>query len=943
MYHFVQFRPDKKESWRLLDEKQLPGLEKRPAFITILSVDQDPEILAEAGEDALDHVRYFGPMYWDFDGPEIDPVLDDVRSLLDWLMINLEIPKQFIHCWLSGQKGVHVTVPPQVFGVKSPTKALPWIWKEVALQHPSATLDLGVYSAGRGRMWRCEGIKRPGKGTYKVGVSVEELKGMDADQYEVLVASPRPPLSKDLPSSNVLYPKAQSLLKAAKTTASKKLRALKSQTSVPLEVLQGLEEVPGCILKLITSGDCVESNWNQAAMQLAAYIGAKYTREDEQEFTSDLIDPFITNVSSSSRPSEKERLSHVKEQLNRAFSGRLKFTVGPLISAIGSPCGSCAICRQDITKDLTKEDEATFCQITKVKSTPAGFFLVGENSSRQLTSFTFKAHTEVRNLETTDDGYVETQRTALIGTLTDDIGASVNDFELSEKAWASRRDLLASVSGRGTSSVHCSDAEAQKLLRAILTFSGNQMQKITKTPVCGIILERSGKKNVIPHYVEAGGSYTQHNTESRFYYDGNPQHSPTLFEEEFPYKDDTELESTIKNMLNSNTPEVVAAAVGWTVACHFREHIQMVTNQFPLLNLSGGAGAGKSSFASLILNLGGIDYSKVDFINVETSTVYPLVRFVTSSTTVPRLVEEVNPAQLTQRAYGQVLGILKAGWNRAAIPRGYINSSKSVNVTADKVSSPIVFASEQPPSVPALRSRSLEVRLASKTLTDPVRVKAYKAAFNSRECLQRMAKALVTKALNTSPKEVMALYDNYEDLVPDSLGQRPKFSYQTALVGLDLFIETCKKSEVDVCDELEDIKQKLLAHLDKDSSELSVEKNITEVDKLLSCLDSMAGEPENQATGLRPGIHYWRTGPKLSLVLPAIFPRYLRFIRSVGDRAVIVDPSSLSVLLNGEVYFSHTDSHPTYPELRVHVIDIKKLSRKGTILTNFQDGTEPDE
>ena len=634
----------------------------------------------------------------------------------------------------------------------------------------------------------------------------------------------------------------------------------------------------------------------------------------------------------------------LRGQINRAFSGRTKFSIGPLVSTLGKPCGNCPLCRRDLVEapEQREEEGHGYCEITKVRSIPAGFFLVGENSMRQLTSFTFNAHTEVTEMKEIDGEYVELQRNSLIGDLKDDTGKVTPNFEIEEKAWTGRRDLLAAVSGRGTSSVHCSDGECQKLLRAVLNLSGNEMRRITKLDVCGIILERSGK-STIPHYVEAAGSYTQMDSESRFFYSGEKSSSPALFEEDYPYPDDNELESVIRDMLKCNAPHVVAMAVGWTAACHFREHIQQETNQFPLMNLNGGAGAGKSSFAFLCLILGGMDYSAVDFINVETSSIYPLVRYVTSSTTVPRMIEEVNPSNIDRRKYGQILGILKAGWNRAPVPRGYVSGKAGVKITSDRVSSPIVFISEQPSTVPSLRSRSVEVRLESKSLSNSEYVKAYKKAFRNRTCLTRMAKALVTKSLNTSPKTVMDLYDQVEDLIPDEFGQRPKFGYQTCLVGLELLAQTCEAYEVDVYTEVRELAEGLVSHLSNVVSEVSKDKNITEVDKVLLSFDAMASEPEDLSSGLRPGDHYWRQGDSLYLCLTAIMPRYLRFARSTGEIAAIRDASTMGSLMNGETYFLRSEPHPLNSAVKVHVIDIAGLTEKGTVLSHFTDGTEPNE
>src|SRR5690606_2199244 len=96
--------------------------------------------------------------------------------------------------------------------------------------------------------------------------------------------------------------------------------------------------VPGCIEKLITEGDCPESNWNQAAMQLAGYIAGRYTRDDEEEYLTELVKPFLDNVTSSSR-SDSERRRAMEDSLGRAFGGSLKFSAGGVIAAIGKRCG----------------------------------------------------------------------------------------------------------------------------------------------------------------------------------------------------------------------------------------------------------------------------------------------------------------------------------------------------------------------------------------------------------------------------------------------------------------------------------------------------------------------------------------------------------------------------------------------------------------------------
>jgi len=962
MNYFLQFRPDKKEAWRMYTEEQLassdlPGL---PAFQTVLMVSQDPEEVLEQELDPLDVVKYLGPMYLDFDDAEdIDRVLVDVNAVLDYLMNKLNIPEQFIHCYLSGGKGVHITIPYQIFGVKGATKVLPMIYKEImltieqgsGLTAPSS-LDHSVYSCGRGRMWRCEGVARPGSGTFKVGTTVAELTHIDSDGYYAVVANARPVIATPAPGKSLTFPKAEQLYKAAKVTSARKVRAMKEAGTAPTEMLREWDGVPGCIEILITKGDCGESNWNQAAMQLASYIAARYTQEEEKEYMDLLVRPFCANVESSSRPDPLERLKHVKEQLSRTFRGSFKFAPGALIAAIGTSCHACPICRSDLASGDAAQSEATsnFHFDSKIRFDEKGYWLVGENASRQLTNFTFWPTTEVCELipATMEDGtpgWAESARRELRGALVGENGERVEDMSVPERAWGSRRDLISTVQGRVNAVVFASDGEIQKLLQAISFFAKERMEskeweKMIRANICGLILDRSGK-HPVPHYVEAGSSITSMGGRSAYRFNGNPRQSPALLGNQNPLVDDTELEAAMRALCNCNDPVQMALLIGWFAACHYREHIQFDEPQFPLLNISGNAGAGKTSIATQVAMLNGIDYTKAEFQNVEVGTMYPLVKFVSSSTTVPRLIEEVNPAQLGQQRYGQIAGILKASWNKAPIQRGRI-TDREVGISEDRVSAPLVYTSEQTAIMPALRSRSVEVRLQSRTLLNEDYRSNYRVVTAKRQSLLRMAKAMVTVAMGTSPKALLEIFHSKHDLIHKALPDRPRWSMQTVLTGLHMLMHTMEEFNVKGVEDVQKLYDALVSYLGGQVIVSERGKAASEVDRVLNTLNIQADSTFEERYRLDPGIHYWRQGDSLYVVLQSCLPRYLSYTRSVGETAVIRHYDQIAALLEGEVYFERCEPHP-YREVDVFVISIKKLDEKGTSMNNFMDSTEAED
>lgn len=959
MYYFLQFRPDKKEPWRMYTEEQLEKAELPgpPAFKTVLMVDQNPEDVTENGMNAVETVHYMGPMYFDFDdADDIDHVISDVNAVIDFLMNKLDIPADYIHCWLSGGKGVHITIPPQVFGVKKAAKFLPMIYREIMLTvlkgaglESPCSLDESVYSCGRGRMWRCEGVPRPGSGTFKVGTTPNELAHMDSADYHAIVATARPSLAQPQPGKNVMFPKAEQLFKAAKVAATRKVKAMNAACVVPREAMREWDGIPGCIEKLITEGDAGNSNWNQAAMQLAAYIAARYDKSEEKEYMELLVRPFVKNVESSSRPTEAERLKHVQGQLHRTFSGSIKFAPGALIATIGTPCRQCPICRSDVASGETAQaDVNNFNSAVRIRWDTSGYYLVGEDSSRQLTNFTFWPSKEVFELEqyTTEGGFTawrHTERKELYGRLIVDGQADDVEIDIKEKAWGSKRDLIQAIKGRNAA-IYGGDNEIQKMLVALMKFARDkaedkELEKMIRANVCGIVFERDVKRTVA-HYVEANNSITNLGGRSPYRFSGNPRQSPALINASNPLPDDEQLAIAMKALCNVNEPVQVAQILGWFVACHFREHIQFDEPQFPLLNIYGNAGAGKSCLAMLIAMINGIDYTKAEFQNVEVGTLFPLTQFVSSSTTVPRLIEEVNPVQLGNTRYGQILGILKAAWSHSPIQRGRIGPDRDLSVSEDRVSAPLVYTSEQSALAPALRSRTVEVRLQAKSLLNQSFRENYKIAVKNRSALLRMARALVTVALGTSPAAIGKIMDSKAALINKAVDDRPRWGMQCVLTGLHMLIQTMTDFEVGGVEEVQRLETALIEYLGNKVTETERGKSASEVDRVLGSLNVLADETFEERMRLVAGKHYWRQGESIYLVLQSCVPRYQSYCRSVGEVPVIKQLQQLTQLLEGEVYYERTEQHPDNPELEVFVINAKKLTDKGTTMNNFKRDTE---
>jgi Primase C terminal 1 (PriCT-1) len=158
--------------WHVIaDGPDLMARLPKPAhFVTVLAY--------QAGADGHP-AHYRGPLYFEGDADDPAQVLDDMRRCLQLLDVEYGCPPEVVRLWLSGGRGVHATIPPPVFGAKEGHVLLPIIYaRMVETLFPKATaptLDRGIYSRGKGRMWRLPNRRRSDTGGYKVPISAAEL------------------------------------------------------------------------------------------------------------------------------------------------------------------------------------------------------------------------------------------------------------------------------------------------------------------------------------------------------------------------------------------------------------------------------------------------------------------------------------------------------------------------------------------------------------------------------------------------------------------------------------------------------------------------------------------------------------------------------------------------------------------------------------------------
>ncbi len=159
-----------------------------------------------------------------------------------------------------------------------------------------------------------------------------------------------------------------------------------------------------------------------------------------------------------------------------------------------------------------------------------------------------------------------------------------------------------------------------------------------------------------------------------------------------------------KNSNGLNRPEVMYPLMGWFCATPYKPVIHNKTRQFPLLNLFGTTGSGKTSLVASISHMFG--YKHTQFLSVRQSVFVRLHAFA-STNAIPVILDEYRPSETLKDNNDKLHEMLIGTYNGMLHGRGNMNQT----ITAYPLSAPIVILGEEPLEVPALKHRMIQITL----------------------------------------------------------------------------------------------------------------------------------------------------------------------------------------------------------------------------------------
>jgi hypothetical protein len=880
-YFFYQPVPE--SAWELQLASERTNIERtvKPAFVTVL--DLDNSFSGEVNGDDVFKIRYRGPFYADFDSQSLDEVIPAFKRFLGKLKgqgVNLEECKLYA----TGGKGFHVEVPYRVFVEKrihADVAMLPLIYKELAQELFVDTLDLRVYSARKGRMWRTEGVQRP-NGKYKVRITVDEARDITPEKYLELCSAPRhlpePPEPTFSSSMALLYQQCKEKYEGG---AAKRKASVKSNSE--LKSRYGGNWPP--LVKKVFSGQGInpDAGFQKIATQLAITAHALDMKEpDLIGAAEELIQNHVSDGTRYNTPEKRKR------ELSRMF-----WYMDQNPSYAYSAPGIKSLLVKDEAQDEAQdenEDQEDFGVTRGFRVTSQGMFAPKDGDEIKVSALGMDS--PVRLIDLVENITVGYDVEVFLS------GRSIGHHMLHMDRLSSKLSFQRWTMEKASASVQATDnqvAAIADILRMRSAKDGQAMYIVVREGLDIVKLPvREGEEpetDVIWVSKDTvlsrnGNQYRWKNTMNGNGIGSDLHHAPRM-------EDDAESRAFMDGLFGINSRHNVALLLGWHAAAMISSMIRHLVKEFPTLHIFGQAGSGKTKTLEVFGNL--FYYHKSPQIMQATgSTPFSFLAFITGSSSIPIVIDEYKPRDMKPGAASFVrTTLINSNFTGHAVNRGQLGNDagdKGTRVVAYENAAPLVVVGEAQETTTSVVERTIIVPLTKETRErDPRIARTFEEVYPHRMLLARMGRVLLDEALyNLDLKDLENLIYHCRKVIRDEVVasrgsaegfDRPINNFATVMAGLTLFKSALRKVFGDRYDAQMDEFSALV--IQNSSSGVASTGKRSEASKVLNTL-AMMTYADDEALRLVEGRDYTVDATYTDLSLRACYAKYARYQRAHG-------------------------------------------------------------
>lgn len=749
-WFFYHAGEDFSREWQLslCDERSKVEREQKPMFMTVLDITGQ----LEGGDRSK--IRYRGPLYFDFDMDTDDSdalavVCSTFRVWLEKFSSKYDFDFDQAFIYLSGGKGFHVEIPMECFVPKVASAGylnLAFAYREVAKTAMVESLDLSVYSARKGRMWRQPNIKRK-NGKFKVQVPFSVAKDITPQKYQEMVAGPQ---TIFLPKAPSIFPKLALAFDNASRKVQDQLRAKKKRGAELKGILstwKGSGKTPPPIQSMM-DGDCRDGiGFQQIALQLSIWAATMELGADKfVEACTGLIEK---HESDSYRYATKER--RIRE-LRRMYEymgedDTYSFDPAPIaaclppgtdVSCLGGDAGESSQAEVVRKEALAQDDpaaailEAAQMGVRRgIRMNDSGIFVEkGGDGSVFLSRGYFTQIQAYRHYERvgreTIPRFLGYEADLMDGEQC--LGRVMLNAETFATGASLRKYLLAyQVVYQGN------DAETLGLVD-IIAQKGRAMPTMYAYPREGMFIMNhpEDEDRIVRVYLTKDTFVTdQPDDEKKFSLSYRPEQALSRYNIDIHKAPKLKADdaTVIAALFRYNTPRVVLDTLGWFLAAHYRSFYLHLRQQFPILQVYGEAGSGKSQTALMLSRLHWF-HREPTLKSAVSMTAFAVDHAASSTTSAPFMIDEFKPREMVKSVrgrYEKLKDVLKASYVGSEVgDRGTLNKSLDTPLTtvSNRATAPIVFIGEAAEAETAIQERCVTVALSQQN-QNPARTQAF--------------------------------------------------------------------------------------------------------------------------------------------------------------------------------------------------------------------------
>lgn len=729
MYNYVQITGGN-EGWQPVPASKLAEYvtAHHPMFTTVLSV--SALVDNDTTKEELEKLHYAGPMYFDWDGTDIDLVSKQANKFVGKL-VELGVDPECLRLYATGGKGFHCEVPEPVWLDKVPKAGiplLPIIMREIALSLVVDTLDLRVYSARKGRMWRRPNVLRP-NGKFKVGITYAELQEMTVEKYNQITSQAR----SEMPRADAKYALNLAMMFDKARLKVQGLIGKRRKTKVASVSLK--QDMPSLTALCEGRGIKPGTGFNTIAMQLA--ITSHQIGWNEETLVAKCEGLVSSHQSDGDRYNTEGKRRDDLVRMYRYMDDNpcYEVSVGAIKSLLchaAPDLDGIPVSKEDIETGIQEavdnpnpQDEAPdeFEGLAGVTLNQYGIYAnIEGGGTRRVCAVSFKDVELLKSLETGTISAVEADimvngRRMVRQGLELDTFASVQAFNkfcarfghafqgndsnvrglymrVVESGKKAGKEYFV-TSREGLDIVNIPNHEDPELREPFMLWADAK----------GVVLE--------PRVAEKGLNIRfQGYPDTRGQFRIDLGDAPGLKQWTADPDNKAALSETVYGMLNCQRPEALAKMLGWTVACFYRMLFHKAYGKFPLLHVNAPAGTGKSEMTKA--TLGFFYYNQEPRVLSPSSTMFALSYSASGSTTPPLMIDEYKPHKMNEGTRERLKLMFRDAYNCREQQRGGgtrdNDDYRAIHTTT--LSAPMAFIAEAVEEESAVMERVVLVTLS---------------------------------------------------------------------------------------------------------------------------------------------------------------------------------------------------------------------------------------